>query len=106
MAERDEEVRYWLARFDGGPMVTAEWDRALAAPLWQGPPIWHHGDLDARNWLIRGRRVSGVIDWGSMGVGDPACDLMVACKLHSPATRDAFRRALPADDATCPIKCG
>jgi aminoglycoside phosphotransferase (APT) family kinase protein len=100
LAERDEGVRYWLARFDGDPRVTAEWERAAAAPPWDGPPVWHHGDLDARNWLICGRRISGVIDWGSMGVGDPACDLMVAWKLHSPAAHDAFREALPADDAT------
>jgi aminoglycoside phosphotransferase (APT) family kinase protein len=100
LAERDEEFRHWLARFDGDPTVTAEWERALAAPPWDGPPVWHHGDLDVRNWLVRDGRISGVIDWGSMGVGDPACDVMVAWKLHSPAARDAFRDALPADDAT------
>ena len=82
------------------PAVTAEWERALAAPPWDGPPVWHHGDLDARNWLVRDGRISGVIDWGAMGVGDPACDVMVAWKLHSPAARDAFREALPTDDAT------
>jgi aminoglycoside phosphotransferase (APT) family kinase protein len=100
LAERDDDVRYWLARFDGDPSVTLEWERALAAPPWDGPPVWHHGDLDARNWLIRDEQIVGVIDWGSMGVGDPACDLMVAWKLHSAAARDAFREALPADDAT------
>jgi aminoglycoside phosphotransferase (APT) family kinase protein len=100
LAERDQEVRYWLARFDGDPGVTAEWERALAAPRWNGPPVWHHGDLDARNWLVRDGRIRAVIDWGSMGVGDPACDLMVAWKLHSPAARDAFRDVHPADDAT------
>jgi aminoglycoside phosphotransferase (APT) family kinase protein len=100
LAERDEEVRYWLARFGADTRVTAEWERALAAPPSDGPPVWHHGDLDTRNWLIRDRAISGVIDWSSMGVGDPACDVMVAWKLHSPAARDAFREALPADDAT------
>jgi aminoglycoside phosphotransferase (APT) family kinase protein len=80
--------------------VTAAWKRALAAPPWDGPPVWHHGDLDARNWLVRDGRIGGVVDWGSMGVGDPACDVMVAWKLHSPAARDAFREALPTDDAT------
>lgn len=100
LAERDEEIRYWLARFDGDPAVTVEWKRALAAPLWDGPPVWHHGDLDVRNWLVRDGRISGVIDWGAMGVGDPACDVMVAWKLHSHEARDAFREALPTDDAT------
>jgi aminoglycoside phosphotransferase (APT) family kinase protein len=100
LAERDMGIRRWLARFDGDPAVTVEWERALAAPPWEGPPVWHHGDLDARNWLVRDGRISCVIDWGSMGVGDPACDVMVAWKLHSTAARDAFRDALPTDDAT------
>jgi aminoglycoside phosphotransferase (APT) family kinase protein len=100
LAERDKEIRHWLARFDGDPTVTTRWDRALAAPPWGGPPVWHHGDLDARNWVVRDGRISGVIDWGSMGVGDPACEVMVAWKLHSAAARDAFREALPTDDAT------
>jgi aminoglycoside phosphotransferase (APT) family kinase protein len=100
LAERDPSVRYWLARFEGDPIVRAEWERALAAPPWDGAPVWHHGDLDVRNWLVRDGRISGVIDWGAMGVGDPACDVMVAWKLHSPEARDAFREALPTDDAT------
>jgi aminoglycoside phosphotransferase (APT) family kinase protein len=100
LAERDEATRHWLAMFDGNPAIAVEWERALAAPAWDGPPVWHHGDLDARNWLVRDGRICGVIDWGGMGVGDPACDVMVAWKLHSLAARDAFREALPTDDAT------
>jgi aminoglycoside phosphotransferase (APT) family kinase protein len=100
LSERDESFRYWLARFEGDPTVAAEWERALAAPPWDGPPVWHHGDLDVRNWLVREGRISGVVDWGEMGVGDPACEVMVAWKLHSPAARDAFRESLPTDDAT------
>lgn len=99
LAERDEDIRYWLARFDD-PYVTAQWERALAASPWNGAPVWHHGDLDARNWLVRDGRITGVIDWGAMGVGDPACDVMVAWKLHSSVARDTFREALPTDDAT------
>ena len=49
-----------------------------------------------------------MIDWGGLGVGDPACDLMVAWNLLTPAARqifspdarDAFRAALSVDDAT------
>jgi aminoglycoside phosphotransferase (APT) family kinase protein len=100
LAERDDGFRYWLARFKGDPGVVLEWERALAAPAWDGPPVWHHGDLDVRNWVVRDRRISGVIDWGCMGVGDPACDLMVAWKLNSLAAYHAFREAIPADDAT------
>ena len=100
LAERDESTRHWLARFDRAAEATPEWERGLAAPPWDGRPVWHHGDLDVRNWLVQDGRISGVIDWGSMGVGDPACDVMVAWKLHSAAARDAFREALPIDDAT------
>jgi aminoglycoside phosphotransferase (APT) family kinase protein len=100
LAARDERVRYWLAQFDGDPDVTTAWERALAAPPWDGRPVWHHGDLDMRNWVVRDGRIRGVIDWAAMGVGDPACDVMVAWKLHSQPARDAFREALPTDDAT------
>jgi aminoglycoside phosphotransferase (APT) family kinase protein len=100
LIERNKEIRHWLASFTGEPAVIEEWERALAAPPWEGPPVWHHGDLDVRNWLIRSGRIRAVIDWGSMGVGDPACDLMVAWKLHSREARDAFREALPTEDAT------
>jgi aminoglycoside phosphotransferase (APT) family kinase protein len=100
LAKRDESFREWLATFRGDPIVLAEWERALEAPQWDGPPVWHHGDLDVRNWLVRNGRMSGVIDWSEMGVGDPAVDVMVAWKLHSADARDAFREALPTDDAT------
>ncbi len=100
LAERAEDMRYWFARFEGDPAVKERWEQALSAPPWDGPPTWHHGDLDSRNWLIRDGRITGVIDWGSMGVGDPACDVMVAWKLGSPGARDAFREALDIDDAT------
>jgi aminoglycoside phosphotransferase (APT) family kinase protein len=92
LAERDGEMRGWLAEFDDDPAAADEWQRDLAAPPWDGPPVWHHGDLDMRNWLVRDGRISGVIDWGTMGVGDPACDVMVAWKLHSAEARDASGR--------------
>src|SRR3989442_363068 len=58
--------------------VTAAWDVALAAPDWDGPPVWIHGDLDARNLLVRDAQITGVVDWASACVGDPACDVKVA----------------------------
>ncbi|MCW4654378.1 aminoglycoside phosphotransferase family protein [Bacillus sp. AS_5] len=100
LAQRDKDFRYWLARFNGDPAVSAVWESALSAPPWNGPPVWHHGDLDVRNWLVRDKRISGVIDWGTMGIGDPACDVMVAWKLHSPEARDVFLDATRTDSAT------
>lgn len=101
LAERAEGMTWWFDRFEGDPRARTEWERIVATvPPWNGPPVWHHGDLDVRNWLVREGRISSLIDWEEMGVGDPACDVMVAWKLHSLAARDAFREALPTDDAT------
>ena len=64
------------------------------------PPVWLHGDLQAGNLLARDGRLSGVIDFGCLGVGDPACDVMPAWAYLSADAREAFRAALPVDDAT------
>lgn len=80
--------------------VTAAWDAALEAPASPGPGVWLHGDLNAGNLLAQHGRLSAVIDFGCLGVGDPACDLMVAWTLLTAETRDVFRAALLVDDAT------
>ena len=67
---------------------------------WQRPPVWIHGDLSSGNLLVEQGRLSAVIDFGCLGVGDPACDLMVAWTLLSGKTRDVFGAALSVDDAT------
>jgi aminoglycoside phosphotransferase (APT) family kinase protein len=80
--------------------VTAVWESALRSPEWQLRPVWIHGDLDARNLLVEDGRLCAVIDWGCLGVGDPACDAMVAWKVLAAESRDAFRAALSLDEAT------
>jgi aminoglycoside phosphotransferase (APT) family kinase protein len=47
------------------------WDEAVAAPPWNGPPTWHHGDLLPGNLIIREGKLVAVIDFGGLGVGDP-----------------------------------
>jgi aminoglycoside phosphotransferase (APT) family kinase protein len=79
--------------------ATAAWDAALAA-TWSGPPVWVHGDVSAGNLLVKGGRLSAVIDFGSSAVGDPACDLVIAWTLLEGESREAFRAAMPADGAT------
>ena len=80
--------------------VTAAWEATLRAPQWERPPVWIHGDLDLRNLLVEDGRLCGVIDWGGLGIGDPACDVMAAWKVLPAAARHTFRTALPVDDAT------
>ena len=103
LAVRDERTRAAIAALHGKldtDAVTAAWDAALQAPAWHGPPVWTHGDLYDGNLLVERGRLSGVIDFDVLGVGDPACDLIVAWSLFSSETRDVFRAALAVDDAT------
>lgn len=76
------------------------WNCSLEAPAWSGSPCWIHGDLIPTNLLVQNGRLSAVIDFGGLGVGDPACDLIVAWTFLSAETREVFRSALSADDAT------
>lgn len=76
------------------------WDDAVAA-TWTGEPVWFHGDFAPGNLLVDdGGRLSAVIDFGTCGVGDPACDLVVAWTFLDGAAREAFRAAMSpvADD--------
>jgi aminoglycoside phosphotransferase (APT) family kinase protein len=100
---RDEPTRAGIAALGDlidAAAVTAAWETALAAPEWDGAPVWIHGDLDARNLLVHDGRITGLLDWGSMCVGDPACDVKVACAVLDAETRPIFRELLEIDDAT------
>lgn len=103
LARRDASTRAAIASLDGEidvDAVTAAWEEALRAPEWQRPPVWIHGDLDSRNLLVENGRLSAIIDFGGLGLGDPACDVMVAWKVLSADTRDIFKTQLAVDEAT------
>jgi aminoglycoside phosphotransferase (APT) family kinase protein len=103
LGPRDEATRAGIAALAGSidaAAVTAVWEEALAAPVWDGPPVWIHGDLDARNLLVGDGRITGVVDWAAACVGDPACDVKVAWAVLDADTRPAFRELLQIDDAT------
>ena len=72
---------------------------ARELPAFRGRPVWVHGDLHALNLLTRRGRVSAVIDWGGMGLGDPGTDLMVAWTLFDGPGRRALRAAMRPDPA-------
>ncbi len=71
----------------------------MAAGDWPGESVWIHGDLLPGNILVINGRLSGVIDWSGAGVGDPACEAMLAWALPE-QVRQSFRRILGFDDAT------
>jgi aminoglycoside phosphotransferase (APT) family kinase protein len=80
--------------------VAEVWAEAVALPDWSGPPAWSHGDLSPGNVLVTGGRLSAVIDFSGVGVGDPTVDLSVAWNLLSASARERFRAALDVDDVT------
>lgn len=79
--------------------LRAAWRAALDA-TWDGVPVWFHGDVAVGNLLIRGGELAAVIDFGTCGVGDPACDLAIAWTLFAGSDRAAFRAGLAVDDGS------
>ncbi len=107
--------------FRGGPLATYEdeamealdrlgdevprddvmrvWQDAMSTS-WDYDPVWFHGDVAAGNLLVRDGRLAAVLDFGTSGVGDPACDTVIAWTFLSEASRDRFRAELGADQGT------
>ncbi|WP_433280241.1 aminoglycoside phosphotransferase family protein [Micromonospora sp. CA-244673] len=85
----------------GGRVDTAAcrdvWAHALTS-AWPGPPVWFHGDVAVGNLLVAGGRLSAVIDFGTCGVGDPACDLVPAWTWFVGPERQVFREAVGLPD--------
>jgi len=103
LADRDQSTRAAIEAVAGvfdTAALTEVWDNALDAPAWDREPVWCHGDFHTGNLLTVDGRISAVIDFGGLGMGDPACDLVVAYTLLSATTRPLFRAALGVDDAT------
>lgn len=104
LATRDRDVRYSLERLDGVLDVAAAeaaWERALGAPAFVGQPVWIHGDVWADNALVDDNGLlTAVLDWGGLGVGDPAADLISVWSLLTTESRAVFRDGLEVDDAT------
>jgi aminoglycoside phosphotransferase (APT) family kinase protein len=82
-----------------GDAVKRVWADAIAGS-WEGEPVWFHGDVAAGNLLVRDGRLAAVLDFGSSGVGDPACDTVIAWTFLSGSSRDRFRAELDVDPGT------
>ncbi|MFJ2582540.1 aminoglycoside phosphotransferase family protein [Kitasatospora aureofaciens] len=102
LAARDGATRAAIAALRGvidAGHVTAAWDTALRAPGRPGPAVWIHSDLQPGNLLVSEGRLSAVIDFGCVGLGDPAVDLIAAWYVLPADVRGVFRSAVGADDA-------
>lgn len=102
----DEETRAAIEALRGvaepfdTDVLTAVWQETLAVPPWPAEPCWVHSDLMPSNLLVTGDRLGAVLDFGTVGVGDPACDLIAAWNLLPAAARATFRAAVDVDDDT------
>ncbi|WP_428428984.1 aminoglycoside phosphotransferase family protein [Pararhizobium sp.] len=103
LASRDAQTRAAIESLNGiietAPLIRA-WNAALEIEPWDKPPVWLHGDIHAGNLLTEQGRLTAVIDFGGLGIGDPACDLMVGWNLLTPEARATFRSGVTVDDAT------
>jgi aminoglycoside phosphotransferase (APT) family kinase protein len=96
------ETRQAIAALKGKIDVVAAteiWEKALAT-TWHNSPVWVHGDISTGNLLLQEDRLSAVIDFGQLTIGDPACDLAIAWTLFKDTSRDVFRSTLSLDSAT------
>jgi aminoglycoside phosphotransferase (APT) family kinase protein len=103
LATQDLDVRKALAQLSGIIDTQAArkiWEECLQIAAWSKQPVLLHGDLLPTNLLVQDGRLSAVIDFDSLGIGDPACDLIVAWSLLTRESREVFRATLDVDDAT------
>ena len=102
LSTADAWVREWTERagdrVDRGAVLAA-WEESLAAPVWDGPPVWVHCDVHPGNVLVRDGRLSAVIDWGGLGTGDPAIELNAAWTFLPPGAVATYRDALGLEGA-------
>ncbi|MEU8224866.1 aminoglycoside phosphotransferase family protein [Kribbella sp. NPDC048915] len=90
-----EQVQEYVGR---GDEIKAVWEDALAAPAWDGVPVWLHGDLHPANVVVADGTLAGVVDFEEIGAGDPANDVASAWILLPAPER--FLDAYGADEAT------
>ena len=79
--------------------VQRTWADAMASE-WERDPVWFHGDVASGNLLVREMQLAAVLDFGSSGVGDPACDMAIAWTFLAGEARDRFRSERGVDAAT------
>ncbi|MCX4554514.1 aminoglycoside phosphotransferase family protein (plasmid) [Streptomyces sp. NBC_01387] len=101
LATRDASTRGAIAELHeivDTDAATAVWEAGLQGSVRPGPKVWIHSDLQPGNLLVVEGRLSAVIDFGCLGLGDPAVDLIAAWYVLPAEARGVFRAALGADD--------
>jgi len=97
-AETRQAIDVLKSKIDVG-LATEIWERAIAT-RWEYDSVWIHGDVSVGNLLVKEGSLKAVIDFGQLGVGDPACDLAIAWTLFKDESREIFREKLSLDANT------
>jgi aminoglycoside phosphotransferase (APT) family kinase protein len=103
LRDLDQATRAAIESCDGGvdrERTLEAWRAALEAPPWDREPVWIHGDLLRSNVLVREGRICAIVDFGALGAGDPAADVVAAFSMFGAAGRAVFREALDVDAGT------
>ena len=98
LADRDAAVTERLAAYDAphAGALRAAWRAGVAAPAWDGPPVWLHGDPHPANLLTAGGHLSALLDFGDVTAGDPASDLGTVWATFTSSGRARFWAAYAA----------
>jgi len=80
-------------------LANSLWKDAISSK-WNKDPVWVHGDVASGNILLKNNKISAVIDFGCMGIGDPACDLTIAWTFFKNKSREVFKNAFNLDPDT------
>lgn len=78
-------------------LIKALWEKALESE-WKKPGLWVHGDVAPGNILVRNRKITALIDFGGLAVGDPACDYAIAWTFFDHESRKVFCTIGKVDD--------
>ncbi len=98
----DKDAREQIARLSN--VIDADkaiklWEKACKT-RWNKKPVWIHGDISMGNLLIKNDKLSAIIDFGGMGLGDPACDLVIAWTYFKGKSREIFVKEMALDEET------
>jgi aminoglycoside phosphotransferase (APT) family kinase protein len=99
----DDRMHWWLeqaADLVERRVVARLWEQCLEGADDNLKPVLLHGDLIPGNLLVAGGRLTSVLDWGSLGAGDPAQDLAPVWAVLDERGAAAFREDLDVDDAS------
>lgn len=97
----DAETKQAIRQLEGEidvPFVSSLWGELCSVAPCTQAPVWIHGDLLPGNILVKQKRLIAVIDFSDVGVGDPACDLIIAWSLFNRDSREAFKAHLNTID--------